>query len=955
MSWTNYLQSIATKTGGLLSRSRPTLEFDDGVFTVTDNPISKRTEISAAGVLSVGQGIRVRSMWIDLSEYATLDGTVQTDQFLSAVSAVQEGGTLYVPEGVCLLDGSQGSTLDIETSITIRGKGRNSIIRTSYANGGFHALRLLADDIGIHDIAIEGGATDQVVVSPLAIAPWAIWTDATQHSPQRVRITGCYFGERTLGHSLNNAIKQDSFCDYWIIDGCHFIRLIGDDASPDISAGYMILNGRSSNCTYSNNKFIGDQYQSVPMGHHAVYITGGGCNNTVSGNYVYNTAQAAFPIQGNIGYPSTNHNVFHSNICRKIGYGSVSGYGTGLDGHAGRDGGGVIEFSGPCAYNKAFGNAFYDCYLPGIHHNNVGRVDDCHSNEDYDNLIVRCAQEGTRITGGKRIYSFNRVIDPSFFQAENGEVQTPIDQGSVAAVYLIADTSGLDEACEDCEVGVKALTERVFYVGACTGITTNPIVVDTYGLFRAYAISKTSDVVVTLTELCDGVNGDTVYISGANGTSSANGTKTNCTFGTTTLHAGTDDEITVSTITLTGVNGTSDTTYNNTYPAAVYARKKHKGLGNHVAQIVGVSSGNVALNGERTYSTFAEEDYPTTWESKISIPTAGTGAFAWEPTAKILLPTMRVGIRHNTTSPVPKNTLELPGSTILPINGVTVDRGSSSSTPTLHTRSGGIHVDAYPNTTPWRGTSGQCGFGYLNVGAASATIASAGDIRMAATSAIKADRAGGAGDISMLLIDGSDDIDVGDDNANTVRLVSANLVRIRVGGSVSGNTIAQFQVSSITFNQDLTLSSANVTWGNSVPSPLIRQADLTTNSATGQTLTIHAQNETGTTSTGGDLVLASGTGTSAAGSVYLKTGGTARFQGNNTGIGFYGATPVAQASRATQLSDVTGGNTASNSGTCVDVTTAGLADPAKVNDNMAKMLDRINKLETIIHNLGLSA
>lgn len=948
MSWTSFIQSIATKTGGLLSKTRPTIEFDDDVFTVTDNPISKRTEISAAGVLSVGQGIRVRSMWVDLSEYATLDGTVQTSQFLSAVSAVQEGGTLYVPEGVCLLDGSQGSTLDIETSITIRGKGRNSILRTSYANGGFHALRLLANDIGIHDIAIEGGATDQVVVSPLTRCPYAVWTDATQYSPKRVRITGCYFGERVLGHSLNNAIKQDSQCDYWIVEGCHFVRLIGDDATAAIGAGYMILNGTSSNCSYLNNKFIGDQYQSVPMGHHAVYITGGGSNNIVAGNYVYNTAQAAFPIQGNIGYPSTNHNTFHGNICKKIGYGSVSGYGSGLDGHAGRDGGGVIEFSGPCAYNKAFGNKFYDCYLPGIVHNNVGRVDDCHDNEDYDNTIVRSAQEGTRILGGKRIYSFNRVVDCSFFQGDSGEIQTPIDQGSVAAVYLIADTSGFDEACVDCSVGVEALSEREFYIGASTGVTTNPIVVDTYGLFRAYSITSANPMVITLTELCDGVNTDTVYVSGAVGSTTANGTHANCTFGTATLHAGTPDEVTVSTITLTGVDGHLDSSYNSTYPAAVYARKNHKGQGSHVAQIVGVSSGNTALNGERTYSTFAAEDYPTTYLSKISIPTAGTAAFAWEPTARILLPTMRVGIRHNTTSPVPLNTVELPGTSILPINGVAIDRGSSSSVPTLHTRSGGIHVGAHPNTTPWRGTSGECGFGFINVGAASATIASSGDIRVAPTFTLKADRVGGAGDIAVITGDNSDGYDFGDDNANTIRLVSANLVRVRVGG-----TVAQFQASAITFNQDVTFSSANFTWVNTVASPLIRQADLTTDSATGQTLTIHAQNETGATSTGGALLLASGTGTSAAGALTLKTGSTTRLQANATGLGLYTATPVAQASRVNQLTDSTTGSTASNSGALVDV--GGAFDQTKLNDNLAKLAAKINAIETALHNLGVTA
>jgi hypothetical protein len=59
---------------------------------------------------------------------------------------------------------------------------------------------------------------------------------------------------------------------------------------------------------------------------------------------------------------------------------------------------------------------------------------------------------------------------------------------------------------------------------------------------------------------------------------------------------------------------------------------------------------------------------------------------------------------------------------------------------------------------------------------------------------------------------------------------------------------------------DLRFATANTT-------PKIWQADRTTNSGTGETLTIQAQNETGTTSTGGTLQLFAGSGTSSAGNV----------------------------------------------------------------------------------------
>lgn len=54
--------------------------------------------------------------------------------------------------------------------------------------------------------------------------------------------------------------------------------------------------------------------------------------------------------------------------------------------------------------------------------------------------------------------------------------------------------------------------------------------------------------------------------------------------------------------------------------------------------------------------------------------------------------------------------------------------------------------------------------------------------------------------------------------------------------------------------------------------PRVMQDDVTTSSTTGQALYIQAQNATGATSTGGNLVLNSGTGTTAAGNVIIQTG-----------------------------------------------------------------------------------
>jgi len=71
-------------------------------------------------------------------------------------------------------------------------------------------------------------------------------------------------------------------------------------------------------------------------------------------------------------------------------------------------------------------------------------------------------------------------------------------------------------------------------------------------------------------------------------------------------------------------------------------------------------------------------------------------------------------------------------------------------------------------------------------------------------------------------------------------------------------------------------TGATMRWATATTAPKLSQADNTTNSATGQPLTVQAQNATGTTATGGALRLSSGTGTTAAGDVQLQTGGTTR-------------------------------------------------------------------------------
>lgn len=102
------------------------------------------------------------------------------------------------------------------------------------------------------------------------------------------------------------------------------------------------------------------------------------------------------------------------------------------------------------------------------------------------------------------------------------------------------------------------------------------------------------------------------------------------------------------------------------------------------------------------------------------------------------------------------------------------------------------------------------------------------------------------------------------------------LSSIIIGGSVTfGNSSVTTFNSSSTLNLGgvTKITASSLTW-NTASDVTFGHVDKTTNGATGVATTIKGQNETGTTSVGGDLVMTSGTGTSQGGNFYLQVGGT---------------------------------------------------------------------------------
>lgn len=73
------------------------------------------------------------------------------------------------------------------------------------------------------------------------------------------------------------------------------------------------------------------------------------------------------------------------------------------------------------------------------------------------------------------------------------------------------------------------------------------------------------------------------------------------------------------------------------------------------------------------------------------------------------------------------------------------------------------------------------------------------------------------------------------------------------------------------------ISASSLQWAAATSNPTIKQADRA-GSGTGAPLKLQAQNAPASSSTGGNIILASGTGSSSAGAVILQTGATDRFK-----------------------------------------------------------------------------
>lgn len=149
-------------------------------------------------------------------------------------------------------------------------------------------------------------------------------------------------------------------------------------------------------------------------------------------------------------------------------------------------------------------------------------------------------------------------------------------------------------------------------------------------------------------------------------------------------------------------------------------------------------------------------------------------------------------------------------------------------------------------------------------------VAGAGLIRLPNTveATIAVRNSGDSSDLLIVSVD-TDDIVIGDNTNNTN-------IKYNVGDS-SGAHIFNINGSEIFYIDNV--SNAKIIFNESVTSPTIKQKETTVASTTGESLSISAQDSTGSgLCYGGDLYLSSGVGISGDGVTYLQAGGANRLQ-----------------------------------------------------------------------------
>jgi hypothetical protein len=202
-----------------------------------------------------------------------------------------------------------------------------------------------------------------------------------------------------------------------------------------------------------------------------------------------------------------------------------------------------------------------------------------------------------------------------------------------------------------------------------------------------------------------------------------------------------------------------------------------------------------------------------------------------------------------------------------------------------------------------------------SVAAGGGTVASAGSIRLNSTGTVNARNNANSADLTLLTTNSSDTLLVGD-TTNTANCT----VQCKSGGT-------------------LLLQSST---GGSVT--LVAGCTIGGNAFTAQTSSAAQMN----VSSGGEFKCTTTTATMGFNSAN-------KLSCNTTGLGLYTTAPVAQAARAGQITDNTGGSATTTFAAITAGASYAQADMVACKNALASIAAQYNKIETALHNIGLTA
>lgn len=240
--------------------------------------------------------------------------------------------------------------------------------------------------------------------------------------------------------------------------------------------------------------------------------------------------------------------------------------------------------------------------------------------------------------------------------------------------------------------------------------------------------------------------------------------------------------------------------------------------------------------------------------------------------------------------------------------------------------------------------------GFIGVGAG--TRAALGDVRASSAFSIWFHSPSASTDGVVIAVDDSTHrVSIGPSNVAGIGsyiYLNASTLELRVGT----NATSTIDVAKAVLN----INNSRWSFAPGVSGAAFMQENNDSAGITCQKLVVRAQSSAGLTSIGGDIDFVPGSGPSRGGKGRLVSGstsvgsGSARLSWDDTGMSFFTAATLAQAARVGQLTDSSGGSAGST------VAAAGAAySQTGENDFRATVAAKINALELLIHNVGLSA